>query len=82
MELDNQIEKNKEALRDHMSEVQRIQKTLQILQEKKLELSEDYFRGVCINCDGKQWVKKGETKQQCPLCRGNGYIWIKKYKDE
>jgi len=73
VEIEGQISTLQEELK------KLIEKEEKLIQQQ-LEESDDTQKGVCNICGGLGYTQKDESKQICPLCKGNGWIWFKLYK--
>jgi len=52
--------------------------------EKYYELSDDYTKVVCFNCDGQGYIQVEEEnkKVKCQICNLKCYLWMKKFKGD
>jgi len=81
MTLSEQQEEILEKIKTHEDYLKQLYKDLNYVKEQMLENNKEYFKCVCIGCNGTGWVKKDDKKISCSLCNGKLYNWVKKFKE-
>jgi len=57
-------------------------KELQEATEKYYELSDEYIKVQCFQCQSKGFVTDDEGKKiKCPICQMQGYLYMKIYSE-
>jgi DnaJ-class molecular chaperone len=49
--------------------------------EEMFENDDIHIKIICPECNGKEMVKKGDSRVVCSVCNGKGYIWAKKWSE-
>lgn len=62
-------------------EIQDKQNEYSEILNKLYELDKDMVKVICFNCGGSGYKKVEGKNKVCDLCNGNGYIWMKQWKN-
>lgn len=83
------IDKLKQEFESRKNLIQKLRLKLEEEENKAISLLHEIYKldpsmvqVMCFNCGGVGYLKVEDRRKVCEICQGNGYLWMRVWRDE